>query len=62
MTTPEIQSSCGHDTEEMFLHSRCHTDMPTWTRVNTKTGVLTVICCVCDKPVQTFQLEWEDKS
>lgn len=49
---------CDHEDKEMYLHSKCHMDMPTWV-VMTKTG-LRIECCICGKEIATFEIKQKE--
>lgn len=44
---------CG---EEMYINQICHPESPTCTKYNRKTGLLTVECAQCDKPIVVIQV------
>jgi len=51
--------TCGHYSPDkwMYLHSRCHPQSATFSKV--KGNTLIVECAVCDKPITTFLLQVE---
>lgn len=51
---PQGCDCCGETTEEMFLHSKCHTGVPTWVSM-TRDGILIVRCAECGKEVTRFK-------
>jgi hypothetical protein len=44
-------AGCDHTTHdgEVYLHSRCHPDVPTWSSY--RAGVLSVWCAACGRQV-----------
>jgi hypothetical protein len=52
-----MKSGCGHETDELYLHSRCHTNAPTWVRMSEQEGYAVVECSVCDKEIITLRLK-----
>ena len=49
--------NCDHsDHRHLVLHSQCHPEMPTWARYDKVTGILTLTCAVCDKPVSGLKI------
>lgn len=46
--------TCG-STGPLYLHSRCHSGMPTWTKLDGDT--LHVECAVCGQNVASFRVD-----
>jgi|GEM_PF-3773028 len=51
---------CGEDVNVLYLHSECHPDSPTWTRVElAEDGELARIiveCAECEKHIFTYEI------
>ena len=45
----EYAETCGHESNEFYLHSACHTSSPTWIRW--KNGIYDLICAECEKVI-----------
>ena len=45
------QPGCTHCDTEVFLHSKCHTNVPTWVRHTKGTNYLEVICAECRRSI-----------
>jgi hypothetical protein len=43
--------NCTADHSVIYFHQRCHQDAGTWTSFDKTTGVLTVECAECRKPI-----------
>lgn len=46
---------------ELYLHSRCHPDLPTWAVYNKATGVLTVECASCKATVARLRIAEDER-
>lgn len=49
VTLPTACDACDDDTDELYLHSRCHPDAPTWTVLHPAAHRASVRCSVCDE-------------
>ncbi len=53
-------SECGEDTNVLYLHSECHPDSPTWTRVelaeNGELERIIVACAECERHIFTYEI------
>ena len=52
-------SGCGDSGDTLYLHSKCHEDVPTWTKLEFEGGVpvrAVVECAECDKVVAILPL------
>lgn len=47
-----VSEHCGTTSEEVFLHSECHPEMPTWAKYHD--GKVTIICCECEQEIASF--------
>lgn len=48
-------SDCKHDAHEgLYLHSSCHTSVPTWTRY--LDGILYITCAECSRMVAKIRV------
>jgi hypothetical protein len=47
---------CTDDHSTLFFRSTCHPDEGTWAAYEKATGLLTLICCACDKPLAVLQI------
>jgi hypothetical protein len=43
--------NCGHDHTVLFIHGACHPSAGSRASYNKQTGLLTMICRQCKKPV-----------
>lgn len=43
----EEGETCGHESNEFYMHSICHPSSPTWIRW--KDGIYDLICAECEK-------------
>jgi hypothetical protein len=49
--------NCGHDHSIVYLHQRCHPLKGHYVKYDKATGMLTLECVVCDKPLVTIPVE-----
>jgi hypothetical protein len=49
-------SICGEGSEKLYMHSRCHTEEPTWAVLDEKKSELEIICAKCGKPITKFKV------
>ncbi len=50
---------CGDETNVLYLHSQCHPEAPTWTKLRIENGVAVqaiVECCECEKTIMELFL------
>ena len=47
---------CGESHEMLYVHGRCHPDVPTWTVINLTHSTAEVRCSDCDKLIVTLHL------
>lgn len=45
---------CGHDHSVLYLHAQCHITGGTRASYDKNTGILTIACIKCTKPVATI--------
>lgn len=57
-TCSECEKDCTN--EWLYLHSKCHPDYPTWTRV--RDDVLEVICVECHKLIFRCRIVMKNES
>ena len=48
---------CGSSDCDMYVHSECHPEYPTWTRFSVENKCLEVVCCECDALVARLALK-----
>jgi len=58
MTNPHHCEECGSD-GSLYLHSRCHTTVPTWAVLSG--DILTIECALCKKVIVRFRVVAEEK-
>jgi len=46
---------CGND-EKLYLHSKCHIDVPTWAILDQKKSELEIICAECGELIVKFKV------
>ena len=51
--------TCGHGGDEMFIHSKCHIEEPTWVSIIRSEAVAVVRCAVCDEEITRLLLRTE---
>jgi len=44
-----MQCNAGHEAKGVWIHSSCHTTVPTWVRY--EDGVLIIRCATCNKVI-----------
>jgi uncharacterized CHY-type Zn-finger protein len=49
-------STCGEENEKLYMHSRCHTDIPTWAILDKEKSELEIICAKCEKTITKFKV------
>ena len=47
---------CGSTEGEMYMHSRCHPNSPTWAVYFKDRNQVEIICSVCEGHIITFSL------
>ena len=47
---------CKCNNTELVFRGQCHFDAPTFAVYNSKTGILTIECAECDKPIARVQV------
>jgi hypothetical protein len=50
------KSCCGEESEKLYMHSRCHIDVPTWAVLDEKKSELEIICSKCGKSITKFKV------
>ena len=46
-----------HTVDELYIHSACHLNSPTWAVYRPNADELEIICAECKKHITTFNLE-----
>lgn len=47
---------CDGSEHILYLHGKCHMKAKTWSAYDKRTGILTVECAECGKPIASFQV------
>lgn len=48
---------CQHERETVTLDPRCHRGMPTWAVYLHGSGVLNILCSICNRPVAQIMVQ-----
>ena len=56
-----VVPTCGHPSETVWIHARCHLDGRLWAEYSSKESWLRLVCGECHKPVVTFALAEKPK-
>lgn len=58
MTEPVLPcETCGEVHDKIYLHSACHTAIPTWAIYNQFEKTLEIVCAECEKQIVKFKVE-----
>lgn len=60
---PEECEECGNEDGDLYLHSKCHPETPTWAKlifVNKVAAKIAIECAKCEKTIATLHLRADD--
>ncbi len=63
MKTPEECEECGDEDGDLYLHSKCHENSPTWAKVmfiNKVAARIAIECAECEKTITILHLRTDN--